>query len=117
MEPMRIRRNNTPEAEVEAQIVAYLEARNWLVRKIHGGARNFGWPDLRISHKTKGSKWVEVKLPGMKGSKFSKAQLEWFPKMMKYGDHIWIMTGPNHHQYKQLFTRPQGNLWDYWIPN
>lgn len=111
---MKIKRNSSPEADLQKLIIDFFEARNWLVREVHGGARNYGWPDLRASHVTYGAKWVEVKLPNMKGSKFTKAQKKWFPQMVKHGDWIWIMTAPNMHEYKQLFNRPRGNLSDYW---
>lgn len=112
--PKRIRQKSNPEEQIQNKIIAYLEARGWLVRVVNAGARNFGWPDLRIAHSHWGGFWVEVKLPNMKGSRFTKAQREWFPKMVQNGDHIWIMTAANDHNYNLLFTRPTGNLMEYW---
>jgi hypothetical protein len=73
---------------------------------IHGDANNMGWPDLYITHKRYGGRWVECKLPEMRGSKFTAAQLEWFPKMSANGTGIWILTAATETEYEKLF-KPQ----------
>jgi len=113
MQPKRIKRNEKPEDEIQKAIISYMKARKWFVREMHAGAKIFGWPDLYCSHKHFGVRWVEVKLPGMKGSKFTKNQLVWFPQMIQNGSYIWIFTAANTYNYELLFKRPQGNYLDY----
>ena len=94
---------NRPEAKIEENIIAFLRLRGWLVRKIHGDERNNGWPDLYATHTKYGSRWVEVKLPNMKGSRFTTAQKEWFPKLEANGTKIFILTGASETEYCKLF--------------
>ena len=104
MENLRLRKN--PEAEIQKELIKYLKIRDWLVRVLHADYKNKGWPDLYITHTRYGQRWVEVKLPGMVGSKFTNAQIEWFPKMCAHGTPIWILTGANDIEYAKLF-KPQ----------
>ena len=113
MQPKRIKRNQSPESDIQKGIITYLTARHWFVREVHAGARHFGWPDLYCSHKHYGIRWIEVKLPDMKGSKFTKSQLKWFPQMIQGGSYIWILTAANDYNFNLLFNRPTGNFLDY----
>lgn len=77
-----------------------------------------GFPDLHCSHATimngrSAVRWVEIKLPGMKGSRWTTAQKEWFPKLCNNGTPIWIITGATEHEYKKLFEK--FNFWEYFI--
>lgn len=72
-----------------------------------------GIPDLYCVHPHFGQRWVEVKLPQMKGSKFTGAQLEIFPKLEKFGAGVWILTGANQQEYYKLFEK--SNLTYYMI--
>ena len=76
------------------------------MRQMNASEANSGWPDLYATHFKYGQRWVEVKLPGMKGSTFTSAQLEWFPQMIAHGTPIWILTGATGMEYDKLF-RPQ----------
>ena len=67
-----------------------------------------GFPDLYATHKRYGPRWIEVKLPGMKGSKFTPAQLEFFPQLLENGTDIWIITSPD--EYKLLFLEPNARF-------
>lgn len=62
-----------------------------------------GFPDLFATHYSFGGRWIEVKLPGMKGSRFTVAQWEHFPKMIAHGTGIWILTGATLEEYAKLF--------------
>ncbi|MBF84104.1 MAG: hypothetical protein CL489_06450 [Acidobacteria bacterium] len=113
--PKPIKRNNRPEAKIQQEIITFLEARGWFVREVSAGVKIFGWPDLYASHKHHGCRWIEVKLPNMEGSKFTKAQKQWFPKFIQNGSPIWIMTAATMKQYKELINRKQGNLIDFML--
>ena len=58
-------------------------------------------------------RWIEVKLPGMKGSVFNAAQLRTFPQMDANGAKIWILTAATEHEYQKLFGA--SNLLEYLI--
>ncbi len=102
-----------PEKKIEDAIMKMMRHKGWLVRKMHGDANNNGWPDLYCTHSKYGVRWVEVKLPEMKGSKWTPAQLEWFPKMEANGTRIWVLTGDSEDEYRKLFT--DANFKYYWL--
>ncbi len=97
-----------PEAKVQNAIIDYLRVRGWLVMATHGNMYQSGFPDLFCCHNRYGQRWVEVKLPNMKGSKFTPAQLEDFPKICANGSGVWILTGGNETEYAKLF---KGSNW------
>lgn len=106
MEPIRpkkIQAKQRPEAKIQTAITVFLEARGWIVKPTHGGMFQAGFPDLYITHEFHGPRWVEVKLPGFEGSKWTKAQLHWFPIWSSNGTPIWVLTGDTEHEYKKLF--------------
>lgn len=110
---LRLKRRDNPEARVQKAIIEYLKARYWLVREMHAGARMMGWPDLWASHVKHGQRWIEVKLPDMKKSKWTDAQKIWFPKMVEAGTPLWIMTEASEKQYMWLFSKKQGNYHEF----
>lgn len=61
-----------------------------------------GFPDLFAAHSSYGMRWIEVKLPNMKGSKFTEAQLKTFPQMAAHGVGIWILTGATQMELNKL---------------
>lgn len=65
-----------------------------------------GFPDLFASHSAYGQRWIEVKKPDFKGSKFTNAQLEQFPKMCANGSGVWILTTNDDEDYALLFGPP-----------
>ena len=68
-----------------------------------------GFPDLFATHKKYGPRWIEVKLPGMVGSQFTRAQKKVFPELGNNGTRIWILTSDSDEEYKKLFKE------DNWI--
>jgi hypothetical protein len=98
-----LRRKHGPEYDIQKALISYLTLKGWLVRELHGDANNYGWPDLYACHRQFAIRWIEVKLPNMKGSKFTSAQMEWFPKMSANGTGIWILTAATDHEYSKLF--------------
>jgi len=80
-----------------------LQVRGWLVRVMNASESTTGWPDLYATHYKYGPRFIEVKLPNMKGSSFTPAQLEWYPKMLAHGTKIWIMTGATQLEYDKIF--------------
>lgn len=73
----------------------------WFIKVTHGNAIQSGWPDTYATHKQYGARWIEYKLPGMKGSRFTAAQLETFPKFCAHGAGVWVITGVG--EYPLLF--------------
>jgi hypothetical protein len=114
MEPKSFARGK-PEEAIRTQLKAYLEVRGWFVIITHGNAYQSGLPDLYATHKKFGGRWIEVKLPGMVGSKFTNAQLEVFPKLCLNGSPVWVLTGATKDEYDKLFTMKQGNFEVYLI--
>lgn len=102
----KLKLRQRPEAKIQKEIVEMLQVRGWLVRVMHASESSNGWPDVWSSHYKYGQRFIEVKLPNMKGSSFTAAQLEWFPKMVANGCPIWILTGASVQEYDKLF-RPQ----------
>lgn len=94
------------EAKIQSALTDYLKIRDWLVKPTHGNMYQSGFPDLFCGHQRYGIRWVEVKLPDMKGSRFTAAQLEWFPKFSGAGVGIWILTAATEGEYKKLFGPP-----------
>jgi hypothetical protein len=77
----------------------------------HGNMYQCGFPDLFATHAKYGARWIEVKLPDMKGSHFTQAQLEYFPKLCANGSGVWIMTAATEMEYQLLFAK--ANWWTY----
>ena len=92
-----------PEAEIQDAIVKFLTLRGWYCMETHGNLYQWGFPDVYATHSTYGARWIEVKLPDMKGSKFTPAQLEHFPKLRANGTRIWILTAATEYEYAKLF--------------
>ena len=107
MHPLRV--NKSPEAKIQLSIKKFLEERGWYVIVTHGNTYQSGVPDLFVTHKVYGGKWIEVKLPEMKGSRFTRAQMVVFPKLISNGTGIWIMTSVS--DYDCLFG--DSILWHY----
>jgi hypothetical protein len=70
-----------------------------------------GLPDIIACHHSYGIRFIEVKLPEMKGSKFTPAQLRDFPKFIAHGCGVWVITGGNDLEYQKLFEPP--NFWKF----
>lgn len=108
MEPLKPKRygNAGPEAKIQKDIVRMLRQKGWFVKRLVGNAYQFGMPDLFATHKRFGIRLIEVKLPDMKGSKYTKAQLETFPKLCANGAGVWVMTAATQSEYEKLKARP-----------
>ena len=104
MQKLKLRQQ--PEAKIQKEIVDMLRIRGWLVRVMNASENMKGWPDLWASHFKYGQRFIEVKLPNMKGSSFTPAQVEWYPQMVAHGTPIWVLTGATIQEYEKLF-RPQ----------
>ena len=101
MKVLKLRKR--PEAAIQEKVINYLKIRDWFVRPLHGDAMNYGWPDLFASHNKFGPRWIEIKLPDMKGSHFTPAQLQYFPLLTAAGSGVWIMTSDSDSEYHKLF--------------
>ncbi len=97
------RKSKRPEAKVQEAIELMLRGKGWFVKSTHGNMFQSGFPDLWCTHSRYGARWVEVKLPNMKGSKYTAAQLEDFPKICANGSGVWVLTGISDDEYNKLF--------------
>lgn len=88
-----------------------LRIKGWYVMETHGNMYQSGFPDLFATHSKYGCRWIEVKLPKMKGSKFTPAQIDCFPKLCANGAGVWILTGDSDSEYQKLFSR--FNWWQF----
>lgn len=99
----KLKTRKRPEAAIQRAIIEMLLVRGWYVRVINASENLTGFPDLYASHSKYGPRWVEVKLPQMKGSSFTPAQLDSFPKFLANGTKIFILTGATEMEYAKLF--------------
>lgn len=111
MEPIKLREGKGPEAKIQEALVNFLKIRGWYTMETHGNMYQSGFPDVYATHSKFGARWIEVKLPEMKGSKFTPAQLDCFPKLIANGTRIWVLTAANETEYQKLFKA--SNLWVY----
>ena len=101
MQKLRLRQR--PEAKIQKAIIDQLLLRGWYVRVINASENLTGFPDLYATHSKYGPRFIEVKRPNMKGSSFTPAQLDSFPKFLANGTKIWILTAATHQEYDKLF--------------
>jgi hypothetical protein len=101
-----MRHLNQPEALIQVQLIKRLKELDWFVKVTHGNMYQSGFPDLYCAHKSFGTRWIEVKLPDMKGSRFTAAQLDTFHRMGAVGVGIWILTCSTDSEIKKLFGPP-----------
>lgn len=95
-----------PEEIIQEAIENMLRIRGWYVMRMMGNAYQSGVPDDFACHKLYRQRWIEVKLPNMRGSKFTKRQLEVFPELCKHGSGVWILTAATETEYQKLFQPP-----------
>lgn len=101
MEPKKLKVKQGPEAIIQREFKLFLMERDWFVKDTHGSLYQSGFPDLYCDHPDYGVRWVEMKNP--EGYKFTKAQVETFPK---FNCGIWIITAATEYEYKKLFRPP-----------
>ena len=100
-----------PEAAIQDSIVNALRLREWTVMETHGNLYQWGFPDIYAYHPHYGQRWIEVKLPGMKGSKFTPAQKKYFPLMDASKIGRWILTGATDMELNKLFQPPNWRVY------
>lgn len=105
-------RNDSPERIIQDNLIRLLRRKGWIVKSTHGTVYSDGLPDLWATHKLYGGRWIEVKLPDMKGSRWTKAQKETFPLWVANGTPIWILTAATEKEYNKLFEKE--NFSYYW---
>lgn len=106
MKPLKIRSHEGPEAKIQDDIIKMLRHKGWFVKTTHGNIYQWGFPDLFCCHSRYGQRWIEIKLPDMKGSHFTAAQLEDFPKICANGSGVWVLTAATESEYEKLFQPP-----------
>jgi len=111
MEPFDSKKRKNPEAIIQEAIIEMLELKGWFVKVTHGNMYQSGFPDLFVCHQLYGPRWVEVKKPGFKGSKFTIAQVRDFPLFCSNGSGVWVLTAATKREYEKLFD--DYNWWTY----
>ena len=102
------------EAKIQKAIISKLRSKEWFVKATHGNEFQAGFPDLFCANRKYGIRWVEVKLPDMKGSHFTPAQLVYFPQFAAAGVGIWILTSDSDYEINKLFGPPN---WYMYLPS
>jgi len=110
MKKPSIRAKHGPEFHIQKEIVKFLQARGWHVERLVGNAYQAGLPDLYISHRKFGQRWLEIKNSGH--YEFTKQQKIKFPILDSYNVGIWIMTGATEEEYDKIFDAPNWRC--YW---
>ena len=111
MDPKTARNKRGPEHVIQDELICYLRNLGWFCKTMHGSMFQSGMPDLFCCHVRYGHRLVEVKLPNMKGSKFTPAQLETFPQLCSHGSGVWVLTAATDEEYQKLFKK--FNWWQY----
>lgn len=109
---MELRRKH-PERTLRDAWLKWLVARGWFAMTTHGSIYQSGLPDVYATHIKFGPRWIEIKLPDMKGSQFTARQKEVFPQLVAHGTPVWILTAVCESEYRKLFEIPAGNLLEY----
>lgn len=104
------RAKHGPEWYIQRDLIAFLEARGWLVERTHGNLYQTGFPDLLAMHEKWGQRWIDCKQP--KRYSFTKAQRQKWPLWAAKRTGIWILTAATQEEYDKLFHAP--NWRDYW---
>ena len=115
MNPLKLPSKKRPEDTIRDDLITYMEKRGWYIMKMHGSLFQQGFPDLYCTHKLHGVRLIEVKLPEMKGSRWTNAQRDNFPKLSENGTLIWILTAATDWEYRKLFEVQNGKLVDNWF--
>lgn len=110
MDPKKFRKKQGPEAKIQREFIAYLQARGWRVERMIGNALQMGIPDIYVMHSKYGTRWIDLKNPI--DYEFTKAQRRKWPRWEEHGVGIWIITGWADEDYAKLFESP--NWRDYW---
>jgi Holliday junction resolvase len=92
-----------PEHKIQNAVLKMFKTNGWYTIRMPGTTKLSGIPDLYTTHPKYGARWVEIKRPNMKGSKFTPAQLDRFPKICANGSGIWILTDATDIEYRKLF--------------
>lgn len=100
------------EKRILDKIRLMLQNLEWLVEITHGSKYMSGFPDLYLSHRKFGIRWVDVKVED--NYEYTAAQRKKWPIWHKHGSGIWIMTDATQEQYERLFQEPNWHF--YWKP-
>lgn len=112
MNPAQLKLRDNPEKKIQEAIENMLRMKGWHVMRTHGNLFQSGFPDIFACHSRYGQRWIEVKLPGMKGSKFTPAQMEHFPKICANGSGVWVMTSTSEQEYIAVI-KDKPNWWKF----
>jgi hypothetical protein len=78
------------EADHARELRAHMEARGWLVEKVHGSMYMKGWPDYYCFHPRFGERWLETKRP--EHGHLEPSQEKKFRKWQAFGIKIVIAS-------------------------
>ena len=91
---------------IQKDLIAFLEARKWLVERTHGNLYQDGFPDLYIACSQWGTRWIDCKNPARYC--FTKAQRRKWPVWEQNGIGIWILVAASQRNTTSCSNRLTG---------
>ena len=112
MDAFEAKNRRKPESVIQDKIVNKLRLFGWFVKVTNGNTFQTGFPDLYITHRDHGPRWIDVKRPDRYS--FTPAQVRDWPQFMANGSPIWILTSDSDSELRKLFF--PANLYAYMNP-
>lgn len=100
------KKRQRPEYTGAKRLRQFMEARGWLVEKVHGSLYQRGFPDFFCHHPLHGSIWIETKVAG---GYLRPSQKTKFARWSKYGVKIYVCGDETH--YSRLFKPPNWHIY------
>ncbi len=75
-----------PEARLQKKFIKFLRERKWCVKSTHGSVEQAGLPDLFLTHKLHGYRWVDMKVKG--SYRITAAQYDFWPQLCRSGSGV-----------------------------
>jgi len=97
-----------PEAIIQKDLIGLLTSKGWYVFVTHGSSHQAGLPDLYLTHKVYGPRWIDVKNP--KRHRLTPAQKRVWTAFAQNGTGVWILTAATDSQIELLFKKPNWHL-------
>ena len=94
------------ESLIQADLIDFLEYRDWLVEPTHGNLIQKGFPDLFCHHLRWQARWIDVKVRGQ--YQFTKHQKIKWPRWESHGVGIWILTAATDEEYAIMYRTTSG---------
>ena len=97
-----IPRKTESEASIQRRLISKLRIEGWFSKATHGNEFQIGFPDVFACHIRYGSRWIELKKPGV--GILQDTQHHFFLELAKRNIGVWILTDSTDWEYKKLFS-------------